>query len=191
VSIIHIVFILRRNSITAVITAESQQPYFSTIGTSTRADRSGAVTPPLQSTPPPVHIWADRNRRPHPFIEEGGKRQLMCFEVKGTVLDYLLQSDAKYWHFITLRLSPEDILSIKNTVRGALNHSEENFQWQYHIKEERVITEIVLSIYIRLLRSKWKDKFYTTTLAVPVKWPDVTSHSPYICYSSKLYVYTY
>ena len=102
----------------AVRTAESQQPYFSAIDTSTRADRSGAVTPALPSTPPPVHIWADHNRRPHPFIEEGGKRQLMCFEVEGTVVDYLLQSDAKYQHYITLRLSPEDILSIKNIVCG-------------------------------------------------------------------------
>jgi hypothetical protein len=53
----------------------------------------------------------------------------VCFEVEGTVVDYFLQSDTKFNHYISLRLSPEDILSIKNIVRGAPNHSEENFQW--------------------------------------------------------------
>ena len=53
----------------------------------------------------------------------------MCFEVEGTVVDYFLKSDAKYGHYITLRLSPEDILSIKNIVHGTPNYSEENFQW--------------------------------------------------------------
>ena len=115
----------RRNSIT-VATAEFQRPSFSAIDASTG---SRSVMPPLQSTPPPAHIWVDHNRRPHPFIEEGGKRRLMCFEVEGTVVDYFLKSDAKYGHYITLRLSPEDILSIKNIVRGAPNYSEENFQW--------------------------------------------------------------
>ena len=53
----------------------------------------------------------------------------MCFEVEGTVVDYFLQGDSKYGHSITVCLSPEDILSIKNIVRGAPNHSEGNFQW--------------------------------------------------------------
>src|SRR5271167_777465 len=117
-----------RNSITDA-TAEPQQPSSSAIDTSTHNDRSRAVTPPLQLTPPPAHIWVDHNTRPHLFIEEGGKRRLMCFEVEGTVVDYFLQSDSKFGHYITVRLSPEDILSIKNIVRGAPNHSEENFQW--------------------------------------------------------------
>jgi hypothetical protein len=161
----------------------------------------------------------------------------MCFEVEGTVVDYFLKSDAKYGHYITLRLSPEDILSIKNIVRGAPNYSEENFQWPidnnvakfksnpeqpdaqfspildarkindfknhngylealplddlrkdsrvsveytwHPIKEETNLSQVVLLIYIRLLRSKWKDRFYTTTPPVPVKEPDFTSHSTY------------
>ena len=53
----------------------------------------------------------------------------MCFEVEGTVVDYFLKSDAKYGHYITVRLSPEDVLLIKNIIRGAPNHSEKNFQW--------------------------------------------------------------
>jgi hypothetical protein len=53
----------------------------------------------------------------------------MCFEVEGTVVDYFLQADSKFGHSISLRLSPEDILLIKNIVRGAPNHSEENFPW--------------------------------------------------------------
>jgi hypothetical protein len=121
----------RRNSIT-VATAEPQRPSASAIDTSTHNDRSRPVTPPLQPTPPPAHIWVDHNRRPHPFIEEGGKRRLMCLEVEGTVVDYFLKSDPKYGHYIALHLSPEDILSIKNIVCGAPNHSEENFQWPIH-----------------------------------------------------------
>jgi len=80
----------RRNSIT-VAAAESQRPSFSAIDASTDTDGSRSVMPPLQSTPPPAHIWVDHNRRPHPFIEEGGKRRLMCFEVEGTVVDYFLK----------------------------------------------------------------------------------------------------
>jgi hypothetical protein len=64
-----------------------------------------------------------------PVPEEGGKRRLMCFEVEGTVVNYFLRGDSKYGHSITVCLSPEDILSIKNIVRGAPNHSRENFQW--------------------------------------------------------------
>jgi hypothetical protein len=129
----------KRNSIT-VATARSQRQSVSATDTAADNDRSRSVTPPLQtpplqtpplqqSTPPPAYIWIDHNRRPHPFIEEGNKRRLMCFEVEGTVVDYFLKSDSKFGHYITVRLSPEDILSIKNIVRGAPNHSEENFQW--------------------------------------------------------------
>ena len=53
----------------------------------------------------------------------------MCFEVEGMVVDYFLKSDAKYGHYITLHLSPEDILSIKNIIRGAPNHSGKKIQW--------------------------------------------------------------
>ena len=72
-----------------------------------------------------------RTARPNAYSipEEGGKRRLMCFEVEGTAVDYFLQGDSKYGHSITVCLSPEDILSIKNIVRGAPNHSRENFQW--------------------------------------------------------------
>jgi hypothetical protein len=123
-----------------VATARSQRQSVSATDTAADNDRSRSVTPPLQtpplqtpplqqSTPPPAYIWIDHNRRPHPFIEEGNKRRLMCFEVEGTVVDYFLKSDSKFGHYITVRLSPEDILSIKNIVRGAPNHSEENFQW--------------------------------------------------------------
>ena len=119
-----------RNSI-AVATVEPERPS-SSADTSTHNDRSHSVTPPLQSTPPQTHIWVDHNRRLQPFIEEGGKRRLMCFEVEGTVVDYFLQGDSKFGHSITIRLSPEDIVSVKNIVRGAPNHSEENFQWPIH-----------------------------------------------------------
>ena len=53
----------------------------------------------------------------------------MCFDVEGTVVDYFLKTDAKYGHYITVRLSPEDVLLIKDIIRGAPNHSEKKFQW--------------------------------------------------------------
>src|SRR5436190_13314091 len=62
----------RRNSIT-IATTESQRPSFSAMDPSTDTDRGHSVMPPLQSTPPPAHIWVDHNRQLHPFIEEGGK----------------------------------------------------------------------------------------------------------------------
>ncbi len=117
-----------RNSIT-IATAKPQQPSSLAKDTSTHNDRSRSVTLPLQPTPPPAHIWVDHKRRPHPFIEEGGKQRLMCFEVEGTVVDYFLQGDVKYGHYITVHLSPEVILSITNIIHEAPNHSEENFQW--------------------------------------------------------------
>ena len=45
------------------------------------------------------------------------------------MVDYFLKSDAKYGHYITVRLSPEDVLLIKDIIRGAPNHSEKKFQW--------------------------------------------------------------
>jgi hypothetical protein len=189
-------------------------------------------------TPLPAYIWADHNGRPHPFVQDENTRRLMCFDVEGTVVDYFLKSDAKYGHYITVRLSPEDVLLIKNIIHGAPNHSDfffngllliislnsnqnptlynlplnsvqywmlersttlktitatsklchwmtcvktresaSNIHW-HPIKEERNLSQVLL-IYIRLLRSKWKDRFYTTTPPVPVKEPDFTSHSIY------------
>ena len=83
----------------------------------------------LMPTPLPTSIWADHNGRPHPFVQDENTRRLMCFDVEGTVVDYFLKSDAKYGHYITVRLSPEDVLLIKNIIRGAPNHSEKKIQW--------------------------------------------------------------
>ena len=55
----------------------------------------------------------------------------MCFEVEGTVVNYSLKSDAKYGHYITVRLSLEDVLLIKNIVRRASNHSQKNYSIAY------------------------------------------------------------
>ena len=45
------------------------------------------------------------------------------------MVDYFLKSDAKYGHYITVPLSPEDVLLIKNIIRGAPNHSGKKIQW--------------------------------------------------------------
>ena len=118
----------RQNSIT-VATDQSQRPSSSAIDASTHADKSRSVTPSLQPTPLPAYIWADHNSRPHPFIQDENTWRLMCFEVEGTVVDYFLKSDVRYGHYITIRLSHEDVLLIKNIIRGAPNHSEKKIQW--------------------------------------------------------------
>src|SRR5271165_1482430 len=62
---------------------------------------------------------------------------------------------------------------------------------QYPIKEERIITEVVLSIYIQLLHSKWRGKSYTTTLAVLVKEQDFTSYKCLYALVVLSYIITY